>query len=180
MFYWFRPVTSYMRKPRKVKRDTTYHVTALANLQEYIFANDGIKELFTKTLFQAKDIYGFKLINYVIMDNHIHLLIAPVGEPEILSSIMRWLLGTFAIRFNGRFNRKGHVFYDRFKSKIVHNLDYVYTVFKYIIFNPVKAKLAETIFSYKYSGIYQMMRGDFRLVEKPSRILQHFFPYLRI
>jgi len=169
-----------MRETREVKRYATYHVMALANLQEYIFASDSMKKLFIKTLFQAQYIYGFKLINYVIMDNHIHLLIAPVGEPEILSNIMRWLLGTFAKRFNGIFGRRGHVFYDRFKSKIVHNLDYLYTVFKYIVLNPVKAKLAKTIFTYKYSGLYQILQGDFRHVEKPSRILQHFFPYLRI
>ena len=169
-----------MRKPRKVKKNATYHVTALVNRQEFIFRNESIKELFIKTLLQCKQIFNFKLINYVIMDNHIHLLIEPEGDPEIISDIMRWLLGTFAKRFNSRFKLKGHVFYDRFKSKIVHNLDYLYTVFKYIVQNPVKAKLAETIFSYKYSGIYQMMRHNYELVEKPCTILKNFFPYLRI
>lgn len=169
-----------MRKAREVKQDATYHVAALANRQEYIFKIESIKELFTKTLHQCRDKFGFKLINYVIMDNHIHLLITPVGKPEILSAIMRWFLGTFAKRFNGRFKLKGHVFYDRFKSKIVHNLDYLIAAFRYIVLNPVKAKLVKTIYSYKYSGIYQMIRGDYRLVEKPSPILQHFFPYLRI
>jgi putative transposase len=169
-----------MRKSREVKQDATYHVTALANRQEFIFKDESIKRLFIKTLFQCRDIFEFKLINFVIMDNHIHLLITPTGKPKILSAIMRWLLGTFAKRFNGRFKLKGHVFYDRFKSKIVHNLDYLIAVFKYIVLNPVKAKLVETIFSYKYSGIYQIIRGDYRLVEKPSPILQHFFPYLRI
>ncbi len=124
--------------------------------------------------------FDFELINFSVMDNHVHLLIKPIGNPKNLSKIMQWILSVFAIRFNKRFNKKGHVWYDRFHSSIIYSAEQLKAVFDYISQNPVKAKIAKTIFSYKYSGIYHLMQGNYHLVKKPSELLMCFFPYLRI
>ena len=169
-----------MRNPRKYKLGAFYHVFARINLQEHILKDDEIKDMFEKVLERANIKFDFRLIHLMVMDNHIHLLIKPIGEPELLSKIMQWVLSVFAIQFNKKFNRKGHVWYDRFKSNIIDSIEYLRTVFDYISQNPVKAKLAKTIFSYRYSGIYHIMQGKHHLVEKPSKLLLELFPYLRI
>lgn len=169
-----------MRNPRKYKLGAFYHVFARINLQEHILKDDEIKDMFEKVLERANIKFDFRLIHLMVMDNHIHLLIKPIGEPELLSKIMQWVLSVFAIQFNKKFNRKGHVWYDRFKSNIIDSIEYLKAVFDYISQNPVKAKLAKTIFSYRYSGIYHIMQGKHHLVEKPSKLLLELFPYLRI
>jgi len=169
-----------MRFPRKLAKDAIYHVTARANLQEYILKSKKIKDLFMTVIEMANMKFNFELINFSVMDNHVHLLIKPIGNPKNLSKIMQWILSVFAIRFNKKFKKKGHVWYDRFHSSIIKSAEHLKTVFDYISQNPVKAKIAKTIFSYKYSGIYHLMQGNYHLVKKPSELLMHFFPYLRI
>ena len=142
-----------MRNPRKYKLGAFYHVFARINLQEHILKDDEIKDMFEKVLERANIKFDFRLIHLMVMDNHIHLLIKPIGEPELLSKIMQWVLSVFAIQFNKKFNRKGHVWYDRFKSNIIDSIEYLRTVFDYISQNPVKAKLAKTFVSYRYGGI---------------------------
>ena len=136
--------------------------------------------MFMEVVEQANVKFHFDLINFDVMDNHVHLLIKPFGEPELLSKIMQWILSVFAIRFNKKHHKKGHVWYDRFHSSIITTKEYLKAVFDYISQNPVKANLAKDIFSYKFSGIHHMMKGDYHLVKKPSKLLMEFFPYLRI
>ena len=84
-----------MRKPRYLQIDADYHVTAKINRGEFALEPQIIKEMFMFTVKRAKMKYSFKLKNYVLMDNHIHLLIRP-GKNENLSRIMQWILGVFA------------------------------------------------------------------------------------
>ncbi len=169
-----------MRQPRKIVKDATYHVTARANLQEYILKSKIIKDMLMIVIELAMLKFHFELINFSVMDNHIHLLIKPIGNPKNLSKIMQWILSVFAIRYNKKFHKKGHVWYDRFHSSIIESPEHLKAVFDYISQNPVKAKIAKTIFSYKYSGIYHLMQGNYHLVKKPSALLMRFFPYLQI
>jgi putative transposase len=109
-----------MRKPRKLVSGAVYHVTAGANRKEFILNSPEMKRLFLKVIKRAKSKYAFKVTNFCIMGNHIHLLIKPLGK-ENLSRIMQWILATFAINFNIRFNISGHVWYDRFHSKVIES-----------------------------------------------------------
>ncbi|NQT61082.1 MAG: transposase [Bacteroidetes bacterium] len=95
-----------MRFPRKLAKDAIYHVTARANLQEYILKSKKIKDLFMTVIEMANMKFNFELINFSVMDNHVHLLIKPIGNPKNLSKIMQWILSVFAIRFNKKFKKK--------------------------------------------------------------------------
>ena len=86
------------------------------------------------------------------MDNHIHLIIKPERGYD-LSKIMQWILSVFAIRFNKFYKLHGHVWYDRFRSKIIKTFRYYLQVFDYISNNPVKAGIVEKAEDYKYSGL---------------------------
>ncbi len=54
------------------------------------------------------------------MGNHFHLIIRP-QKNENLSRIMQWILSVFALKFNRLFTYSGHVWYDRFTSKIIND-----------------------------------------------------------
>lgn len=167
-----------MRKTRKLKPGALYHVTAMANLQEFILEDDVNKEMLKKTLIQGKRKYLFTIIHFSIMSNHIHLIIKPRGRASELSDIMRWILSVFAIRYNKKYGLKGHVWYDRFHSRIINSKRYMQNVFCYISHNPVKGKLAKTIYEYVYSGIYHYKYKIYEIVDPPDEDLLNMFPYL--
>lgn len=99
------------------------------------------KFLFEHILSRAKKRYSFKLENFVILNNHIHMIIVP-GENESLSRIMQWILSVFAMNYNKLTGRSGHFWGTRFYSAIIENSEHYGRVSDYIDMNPVSAGLA--------------------------------------
>ncbi len=156
-----------MRKPRIKSENSLYHVIARSNRQEFIFEKDSIKDLFINILKDAKKKYRFKVINFCIMSNHVHLLIKPRPGSDI-SKIMQWVLSKFAVVFNKIHGYKGHVWYDRFKSVIIESFRQLYQAYEYITDNPVKAGIVNKAEDYKYSGITYLKNKVFEVVDPPG------------
>jgi putative transposase len=167
-----------MRPTRHLEENALYHVMFRANLQENVFIKDEDKDMIENVLTCKKIKYQFQLKTHVIMDNHVHLLIKPFGEKEIISTIMQSIKSSIAITYNNKYNRKGHLWYDRFKSIIVRDSLYYRTVINYITNNPVKANLTNNIYSYRYSGLYHLMRKQYHLVDEPDEIMRELYPFL--
>ena len=163
-----------MRKPRLTQQGATYHVTARTNRGEFIFDSDEVKELFCSIVDEAKENYNFKVTNYSVMSNHIHMLVEPLHGTR-LSPMMQWILSVFAIRFNKTMGYKGHVWYDRFKSKIVRTFLQWINTFNYISNNPVKAGMCENPRHYVYSGIHELKKKRYRLLDQPDDWLIQLF-----
>ena len=84
---------------------------------------------------------------------------------------MQWILSVFAIIYNKRFGYRGHVWYDRFKSKIIEGMrDFVRT-FRYIMENPVHAGIVKQPWEYKFNGITYLRNKEYHIIEAPNRIL---------
>ncbi|MEA1910804.1 MAG: transposase [Spirochaetota bacterium] len=156
-----------MRKPRYLQIGADYHVTAKINRGEFALEPQIIKEMFLHTVKKAKMKFSFRLKNFVLMDNHIHLLIKP-GKDENLSKIMQWILSVFAKSYNKYFNLTGHVWQDRFKSKIIESFHQLLATFRYICNNPVKAEMVETPEEYLYGALWYIRRKWFDIVEPPD------------
>lgn len=166
-----------MRHSRVLQPDAEYHVVARANRREFIFDSPEIKELFLDVLRRAKKKYAFSVSNFCIMSNHFHLMIRPAAG-ESLSRIMQWILSVFAARFNRRFGYVGHVWYDRFKSKIIASFRHFLAAFFYIAANPVRANMVAGITDYPFSGLQHIRDGDFSILDPPIDQLLHLFPEL--
>ncbi len=98
---------------------------------------------------------GYFLYAYCIMDNHIHLLIQP--HEQSLAQTMKRIMTTYAIYFNNTYLRVGHLFQDRFRSEVIEDKDYFFTVVRYIHNNPVKAGIVKHIGDYKYSSAIEYL-----------------------
>ncbi len=155
-----------MRKPRELKENAIYHVTALANRKEFILEKDCIKEMFIEILKAAKIKYKFTVKNFCIMSNHIHIVIKPLHKHD-LSRIMQWILSKFAVFYNKHYGYKGHVWYDRFKSVIFETYSHYIRAMNYINNNPVKAGLVEKPEDYYYSGISFIRKKNYRIIDPP-------------
>ncbi len=90
---------------------------------------------------------------WALMPNHAHFLFRTGTEP--LSSLMRRLLTGYAITFNRRYKRHGHVFQNRYKSIVCQEDAYLHELVRYIHLNPLRAGLVSDLpklDSYPYTG----------------------------
>ena len=155
-----------MRKPRLKKPGSEYHLIARINRKEFIFVENEIKDMFLLFLRKAKSKYHFSVRTFCIMDNHVHLIIKPLGNTD-LSRLMQWTLSKFAREFNKRKGYIGHVFYDRFKSIIIKDRSQLYTTILYI-WNNAAVFTKNNIKEYKYSGYYHLQKNIFQVIDPPD------------
>jgi putative transposase len=99
------------------------------------------------------------------MDNHIHFLIKP-GDGVSLSKIMQWLKCNFAKMWNKAHNTKGHLWGDRFFSRIIEDEADFELVSAYIDRNPVKAKLVWVETDWEFGGLSYWLRGIQGLIDE--------------
>ena len=155
-------------------------MTARINRGEKIFMAQENRDLFIDTLKRAKKKFNFSLKNFCIMGNHIHLLIKP-GPGESLSKIMQWILGVFAQLWNKKHSLSGHLWGDRFFSRIISGfLDFL-RIFLYIDYNPVIAGIVDQPEQWEYGGLWHHKRGlteimglaDLKIIENfPERFIK--------
>jgi putative transposase len=155
-----------MRKPRQLQYGASYHVVSRVNRKEVIFKTPEIQEMFMEVIRRAKKKYRFTIKNFCIMGNHYHFIIKPLNN-ESLSAIMQWVLSVFAMQYNKTFGLTGHVWNERFKSKIIHSFLQYLATFVYIANNPVRAKMVQYATDYKYSGMSLIYKGQLDILERP-------------
>lgn len=127
------------REPRKISKSGIYHVHSKGTNYQMIFYDDNDRIKFLERLESIRSEADFKLYGWCLMDNHFHLIIK-VNAVSI-SRIMQKLNGSYARYFNAKYRALGSLYYDRFKSHEVENLQYLYTLLRYVHYNPVRAKL---------------------------------------
>jgi putative transposase len=168
-----------LRKRRRIVPNARYHVIARVNRFALELDRDWIKEMLMVVLKEAKMKYDFSIQSFCIMGNHVHLIIQP-GEESSLSKIMQWILSVFAIRFNRAHEINGHFWYDRFKSWVIETTSRFMQLFEYIAKNPVEAEICSRVEEYRYGSIYYLIRGKYRIVDKPDFDLREIFPDIQL
>lgn len=96
------------------------------------------------------------LFAYVLMPNHVHLLLKRKADAP-LSKFMQVLNTGYSVYFNLRYQRKGHLFQGRYKSVVVEEEAHFLQLLRYIHYNPVRAGLADAVNSYPYSSIHRYL-----------------------
>ncbi len=105
--------------------------------------------MFLQIINKAATIHRVILHDYCLMDNHYHILIET--EKENLSTFMRIVSANYSQYFNKRYKRSGHLWQDRYRSKYITSDTYLYTLIRYIEYNPVEAGLTQNIGEYPYT-----------------------------
>jgi putative transposase len=138
------------RRAREKSKTGVYHVMVRGINKEIIFHDDEDRRKFLHILAKVKEGYPFELLGHCLMNNHVHLLIQEGAEN--ISQIMKRIGTRYAIYFNSKYDRKGHLFQDRFRSERVEDEEYLLTVLRYIHQNPVKAFLVSDAKDYLWSS----------------------------
>ncbi|MFH1047650.1 MAG: transposase [Patescibacteria group bacterium] len=116
-----------------------HHVTSRGNARQVIFRNPDERELFYGILASVVGDFNWICHADCQMGNHYHL---DVETPEAnLSAGMRQLNGEFTQKVNRLRGTVGHLLQGRFLSKVVDSQNYLLAVCRYIVLNPVRAKM---------------------------------------
>ncbi|WP_335871122.1 transposase [Bacillus sp. 2205SS5-2] len=137
------------RTARKKSSTNTYHMIIRGINRQTIFEEQEDAVMFLQILNQFKEKSGYKIYGYCLMGNHIHILIK---EKEDLGIAMRRIGASFVYWYNLKYERCGHLFQGRYKSKPVEDRSYLLNVLRYIHQNPVKAGLVSDISKYQWSS----------------------------
>jgi len=136
-----------------------WHVTARGNERKEIYRNDEDRVAWLELLGAAVADSGWILHAYVLMPNHFHLL---VETPDsTLSQGMRQLNGVYTQAFNRKHKRVGHLFQGRFKGILVSEEGHLIEMLRYIVLNPVRAKLCRSAGQWRWSS-YRATVGQTR------------------
>ena len=144
-----------------------YHVMNRGDRREAIFHDAADRELFPQTLEEACRKTDWQIHAWCLMTNHFHLV---VETPRAnLVAGMKWLLGTYTMRYNRRQKEFGHLFSGRYKALIVDGSGngYLKTVCDYVHLNPVRAGLVrkgQGMEKYRWSSYPLYWRGRKRLI----------------
>jgi REP-associated tyrosine transposase len=127
-----------------------YHVISRGNERAPIFVDDLDRADFLDLLGSVVVKEVFHLHAYCLVGNHYHLLLeTPAGQ---LSRGMHRLNARYAQRFNRRHERCGHLFEGRFKAIIVERQPHLLELQRYIVLNPVRARLVDKAEDWRWSS----------------------------
>jgi putative transposase len=102
------------RKPRVEFEGAFYHVIVRGNQRQEIFADERDRVTYLARIEHYRERYGFSLYAFVLMPNHVHLLIET--KKVFLSKIMQGIQFTYTQMYNRRHRTLGHLFQGRFKA----------------------------------------------------------------
>ena len=162
------------RGPRISYEQAFYHTYNRGVAKQPIFQDASDYRRFLKRLVELVTKKGFdhSIYAYVLMPNHFHLLIQTQKVP--ISKIMTSLTTSYSMYFNQKYHRVGPVFQNRFKSKLCDKDAYFLGASRYILLNPIKAGLAESLEDYPWSSYQELFGGlDFAIInrEEVSRLV---------
>jgi putative transposase len=137
------------RTARLFIKNALYHVISRGNQKQVVFHEKEDYEYFLTRLKKYKAKYNFRIYAYCLMDNHIHLLIDP-GDKLNLTKVMHGMNTSYAMWFNNKYGKCGHVWQDRFKSFVIQKDDYLLNCVTYIEYNPVRKNICLRVEEYPW------------------------------
>lgn len=139
------------RLPRYVIPGQPQHIIQRGNNRCAIFKKDADYLYFLQKLGAAAAKHECEIHAYVLMINHIHLLVTPLHENSI--SKMQQMIGCHYVRyFNDSYRRSGTLWDGRYKATVLDSANYLLTCMNYIEMNPVRAGLVKHPSDYPWSS----------------------------
>lgn len=140
-----------MARPLRIEfPGALYHVTARGNAQQNIFLDDEDRRRFLSVLERVVARFDLRVHAYCLMSNHYHLVL---DTPQAnLSQAIRQLNGVYTQAFNRRHGKVGHVLQGRFKAILVDRNSYLLELCRYVVLNPVRARMTRKPHTYRWSS----------------------------
>ena len=126
------------RQPRIVIPGQPQHVIVRGNNRSEIFRADSDYGLYLEKLKLACDQHGCQIHAFILMTNHVHLLITPDAAQCLAKTLQ--MLGRYYVQyFNYKYQRTGTLWEGRYKATLIDSESYLLTCMRYVELNPVSA-----------------------------------------
>ena len=139
------------RRLRFAPPGVAQHVILRGNNKSAVFVDGADYSFFCSSLERACGEHGCHVHAYVLMTNHVHLLVTPDTERAI-GRALQTLASRYVRRFNLIYQRTGHLWGGRYHAAVINTEQYLFTCHRYIELNPVRAGLASHARDYPWSS----------------------------
>ena len=147
------------RQPRLALPGIPRHVVQRGNDRQACFAAESDYQRYLQELREASSTHDCAIHAYVLMTNHVHLLVTP----ETIGAISRMMQAVgrrYVGSFNVRYRRTGTLWEGRFKAAMVDTDRYLLTRYCYIELNPVRAHMTNEPSGYPWSSYHHNALGQ--------------------
>lgn len=127
-----------------------YHVTSRGNARQDIYIEDPDRTAFLQLIDKTRTRFDWYVHAYCLMGNHYHLLIE-TATPTLAKG-MKLINGCYTQFFNRKHRRVGHLFQGRYKAILVDKEDYLLELARYIVLNPVRARMVRSAAQWEWSS----------------------------
>lgn len=151
------------------------HVIVRGIERRDIFNDDNDRQLFVARFVALLSESGVRCYAWALLSNHFHLLLMPTVTP--LSHFMRRLLTGYAVSFNRRNKRSGHLFQNRYKSIVCEEEPYLLELVRYIHLNPLRSGMVASLDEldrYPWSGHAVLLGNRPFASQEADAILERF------
>ena len=119
-----------MPRMERIKSKTkVYHVVDRGINKQNIFLDQQDLKKYREEVKKTKEKYNYEILAYAFMNNHVHFVI--YDKNDNMSTAIQSLNVRYSIYFNKKYDRIGHLFENRFKSRVIENEKYLRTVSVY-------------------------------------------------
>jgi len=139
------------RRARIAIAGIPWHIIQRGNNRSACFYADEDYRRYLETLHEQATLYGCAIHAYVLMTNHVHLLLTP-KKPEGVALLMKHLGQRYVQYINRTYRRSGTLWEGRFRSCLTQSEDYVLSCYRYIELNPVRADMVRHPSDYRWSS----------------------------
>jgi len=163
------------RKARINAPGALHHIIGRGIARRKIFKDDDDRENFLERLGHILTDGGTQCYAWALIPNHFHLLLRTGDIP--IATVMRRLLTGYAVSFNRRHRRYGHLFQNRYKSILCQEDTYLAELVRYIHLNPLRARLVadiKALEAYPFCGHGTMLGKSDRPWQNTGHVLKRF------
>jgi len=139
------------RQPRIYIEGALYYIVTTGNHGEEVFKDEGDYKMYLNLLKKYQNEYELKLFSFMLMPKQVNLLME-LKEGAAISMVMRDLTSSYTKYFNKRYERKGHLFRERFKSVVVEKESYLLSLVSYTHQKPLELGLVDNLDTYYNSS----------------------------
>ena len=157
------------RLPRFIVPGQPHHIVQRGNNHCDIFNTESDFECFRDYLQKARIHHGCHIHAYILMTNHFHLLITPDSEDSIAKTIQS--VGRRYVQyFNKAYQRTGTLWEGRYRATLIDTEKYLFTCYRYIELNPVRANMVSHPIEYRWSSYHANAMGNYDNLITPHRL----------
>lgn len=165
------------RGPRLDAPGVTHHVMVRGIEQREIFQGEDDRAEFVRRLARLIPATQTACLAWCLLSNHVHLVLR--SGPQGLAHLMRRLLTGYAVVFNRKYARAGHLFQNRYHSVVCDEESYLLTLVRYVHLNPVRAGLVSdlrALADYPWCGHGALLGRAQRPWQATAEVLERFGP----